>query len=491
MANGASLLMRMPSWLTPREVGWTDSIVVPFAPETKASGVNNTGFYKAAWYSTERNAPALKNGERLILHFGAVDFAASVWVNEHLVVQHEGGYTSFSADITDALRVESGSTNFVACITLRAFDNPHDLEKNRGKQDWLRDAHGIWYPRTTGIWQTVWWEVVPAVHIDYLSWSPSLKDWSVSIEAELKGSSHSALVLDIELSCGGRVLAREMHNLTESELRVGRILRTLCLHEVLQRLELPDNQMPDLRNWLIWSPERPNLIEAKVRLRTDEGIMLDAVESYTALRSFERRGRELLLNDEPISRRLRSEHGPGMLRLALDQGYWRESGMTPPDDRAIERDVLIAKSLFHGVRKHNKIEDPRFLYWADVHGLLVWQELPSAYLFSPLSMQRSINLWQEAIRRDKSHPCIIAWVPINESWQVPRLAQKSALGELQRQFVSSMYYLTKALTNGAVVVGNDGWGNDRHRHSCYPRLSLGSRGVYVGDMLTTKRRSRL
>lgn len=439
---------------TPDQVNWTHTIQVPFAPETPMSGINQTGFFKAVWYRLQRKAPSLKPSERLILHFGAVDFAATVWMNGREVKKHEGGYTPFFVDITPYL---AGGPDALQTIEVRAFDNPHDFEQNRGKQDWLVDAHGIWYPRTTGIWQTVWWEVVNDTHIAYIGWQPSMQDWTIEIDMEVTGPRVDGLMFRVDLECNGRQLARNIFGFTQHELQIGRVKRQIRLADIDRMWLIPENPWRELNEWLVWSPEHPNLIQARVRLITDTGAAMDEVASYTAFRSFQRRGNQLYLNGAPISDRFRNGPKPGMLRLALEQGYWRESGMTPPNDEAIERDVLLAKSTFHGVRKHNKIEDPRYLYWADVHGLLVWEELPSAYLFSPLSAQRSAALWMEAIRRDKNHPCIIAWVPINESWQVPQLEPDTPEAEAQRQYVTMMYHMTKSLTRNAVVVGNDGW----------------------------------
>ncbi|HEX5480615.1 MAG TPA: glycoside hydrolase family 2, partial [Dehalococcoidia bacterium] len=143
-------------WHRPEQVGWQREIVVPFAPETPASGIGDTGFHPMCWYRRTFAAPALAGGERLVLHFGAVDYAARVWVNGALVATHEGGYTPFAADLTDHL-VDGEQT-----VVVRVEDDPHDMAKPRGKQDWELAPHGIWYPRTTGIWQTVWIERVPA-----------------------------------------------------------------------------------------------------------------------------------------------------------------------------------------------------------------------------------------------------------------------------------------------------------------------------------------
>jgi hypothetical protein len=167
------------------------------------------------------------------------------------------------------------------------------------------------------------------------------------------------------------------------------------------------------------------------------------VQSYTALRAVAVQGDRVTLNGRPLQ-----------LRLVLDQGYWEGTGQTPPDDAALKRDVELARAMgFNGVRKHQKIEDPRYLYWADKLGLLVWEEMPSAYRFTRDSVLRVVREWTEAIERDFSHPCVIAWVPINESWGVPNLPDNAP----ERHYVQSLYYLTRTLDPTRPVIGNDGW----------------------------------
>jgi hypothetical protein len=170
---------------------------------------------------------------------------------------------------------------------------------------------------------------------------------------------------------------------------------------------------------------------------------VDAVKSYTALRSIATQGDRFILNGRPWP-----------LRLVLDQGYWENSGQTAPHDDAFLRDILLVKAMgFNGVRKHQKIEDPRFLYWADHLGLLVWEEMPSAYRYTERSVERLTREWMDVLKRDWSHPCIVAWVPFNESWGVPDLPDSPA----QRHYVQALYHLTKTLDPTRPVIGNDGW----------------------------------
>lgn len=410
-------------WRTPREVRWNGTITVPFAPETAASGVGDTGFYRRCWYRRAFDVPPLGKNERLLLHFGAVDWAATVWVNGALAGCHEGGYTPFSLDLTDLL-VEGPQT-----VVVRADDDPADLAKPRGKQDWKLEPHSIWYPRTTGIWQTVWLERVPSTWIGSVRWVPNLERWEIGFEAWVEGEPRERLWLSVKLWANGQLLADDTYKVVAGEVH--------------RRIALSDPGIDDFRNELLWSPEKPTLIEAHLHLWAGREEPLDTVRSYTALRSIAVQGNRLVLNGRPY-----------YLRLVLDQGYWPESGLTPPGDAALQRDVELVKAMgFNGVRKHQKIEDPRFLYWADRLGLLVWEEMPSAYRFTKRSIQRLTREWMEAVRRDLSHPCIIAWVPFNESWGVPNLPDNLA----ERNWVRALFHLTKTLDPTRPVIGNDGW----------------------------------
>jgi beta-galactosidase/beta-glucuronidase len=410
-------------WRRPEEVEWNATIQVPFAPETPASGIGDTGFYRRCWYTRSFEAPGLRRGERLLLHFGAVDWAATVWINGCLAVCHEGGYTPFSADITDLLGPGAQT------VAVRVDDDPADLSKPRGKQDWQLEPHSIWYPRTTGIWQTVWLEKVPSTWIGSVRWTPSLERWEIGFEAWLEGEPRERLRLGVKLRANGQLLADDTY--------------TVVAGEVHRRIALSDPGIDDFRNELLWSPSKPTIIEASLQLWADRGELLDEVKSYTALRSIAVQGNRLVLNGRPY-----------FLRLVLDQGYWPETGLTAPNDDALRHDVELAKAMgFNGVRKHQKIEDPRYLHWADRMGLLVWEEMPSAYRFNKRSIQRLTREWMEVVRRDYSHPSIIAWVPFNESWGVPNLPDNQP----ERHWVRSIYHLTKTLDPTRPVIGNDGW----------------------------------
>jgi beta-galactosidase/beta-glucuronidase len=411
-------------WHAPENVTWNEQeIRVPFAPETAASGVEHTGFFMACWYRRQFRCPTLSEGQRLWLHFGAVDYAASVWVNGKLAVQHEGGHTPFKADITELL------VRGVETIVVRAHDDPHDLAKPRGKQDWQLHPHSIWYHRTTGIWQTVWLEPTPSSFISHLRWNPNVQHWEIGVEAHLAGERTEGMRLGIKLWVGDNVLADDSYAIVSGEVH--------------RRIALSDPGIDDYRNELLWSPASPTLIQARLQLLDAQGKVIDTVRSYTALRSIAVQGDRFVLNGRPYQ-----------LRLVLDQGYWVDCGITPPNDDALRRDVELTKAMgFNGVRKHQKIESPGYLYWADTLGLLVWEEMPSAYRFTRPSIERLTREWMEVIERDSSHPCIVAWMPFNESWGVPDLPDSPA----QRHYVQALYHLTKTLDPTRPVIGNDGW----------------------------------
>ena len=428
-------------------VGWQGDIRVPYPPESELSGVHDTSYHPVIWYKRSFTLESQPE-KRIHLHFGAVDYAAEVWVNGQRVARHEGGHTPFSADITDCLQ-EGEQT-----VVVRAADDPLDLHKPRGKQEWQREPHGIWYPRTTGIWQSVWLEFVAERAVASVRFTPDLPRLAIQTEVALAGDC-AGCRLEVRFTLGDLVLAednwsipsnqpasdtssskpsdkRTSSNLTLGQATPDKLTRTVHL------------SMPGLDEFrhLLWSPEHPNLIDVALTLRQGETV-LDEVQSYTALRSVEARNGKFYLNGRPY-----------FLRLALDQGYWDESLLSAPNDDALKKDVELAKAMgFNGVRKHQKIENPRYLYWADKLGLLVWEEMPSAYAFSPETVNRLTREWTEVVKRDYNHPCIVTWVCFNESWGVPDLPHSAE----QRNLVAALYHLTKALDGSRPVVGNDGW----------------------------------
>jgi beta-galactosidase/beta-glucuronidase len=401
---------------------------VPFAPEAPASGLGDAGPHTVVGYRREFDVPPAWRDRRVFLRFGAVDRVADVWVNGQHVVRHEGGYTPFSADVTDALRFDGRDV-----VEVRAEDDPLDMGAPRGKQDWESEPHSIWYPRTTGIWQSVWLEPVAPVRVERVVATTDLASFALDLTVELAGVAHgtavsAGLTLRVEvLRAGERVV--------DDRVGVGGPW-------VRRRLHLPDPGIDDARDRWLWTPEHPHLLELELTLSFGDEV-IDVVRSHTALRTVEASADGFLLNGRPYP-----------LRLVLDQGYWPDGHLTAPSSDALRHDVEMVKALgFNGVRKHQKLEDPRFLAWADRLGLLVWSELPSAYAYGPATLAQLSNLLAEAVGRDAGHPSLVAWVVANESWGFPDLPRRAD----QRHAVLALTHMAKALDPSRPVVGNDGW----------------------------------
>lgn len=409
------------------EAPFTRTITVPFPPESRASGIHDTGEHAVVWYRrTFRldDVGGWRRGRRLLLHFGAVDYAARVWVNGRLVGEHEGGHSSFGLDVTEA--VVDGDDQV---IVVRAEDQPRDLAQPRGKQFWEPEPRRIWYHRTTGIWQPVWLEAVDRLHIDEIRWAPAIDRGLVGLHVTLSREPDRPLRLRLRLSLRGDLMADDVYLVTRREMR-----REIGLEPVVLNIG---------RRRLLWAPSYPNLVDALLVLEDEDGSVLDEVHSYVGLRSVAATDGLFLLNGLP-----------SYLRLVLSQGYWPETHLAAPSDDAIRREVALIKELgFNGVRNHQKVEDPRFLYECDRQGLFVWSEMPSAYTFSERAVERFTREWLEVVKRDLSHPSIVTWVPFNESWGLPDLPGSEA----QRAFVRGIYGLTHALDPTRPVIGNDGW----------------------------------
>ena len=396
-----------------RDRPFTKRIVVPYAFQTRLSGVGDPTFHDIVWYRRKFEIPAAWQGRRVLLNFGAVDYAATVWVNGEQAATHRGGHTPFGADITDWLKPSDN------VVTVRVADPSTDRTIPRGKQYWKETSESIFYTRTTGIWQPVWIEAVQPTRITALRMTPDVDRAQVLVQAATAAAAADRR-LRVSLTLRGEPVA-------QSESACG--ARGCSTVLSLDRQEL-------------WSPERPTLYDATIELLTGSQVR-DVVSSYVGLRKVGVHDGRVYLNNAPY-----------YLRLVLDQGYWPESLLTPPSDEAIQYDIKMTKAMgFNGARKHQKVEDPRWLYWADRMGLLVWGEMANAYFYSPEYVSRFVGEWQEAVARDYNHPSIVAWVPLNESWGVPDVLTDAT----QQEHVKSLYRLTRSLDATRLVVDNDGW----------------------------------
>lgn len=406
------------------------TIVVPYPPESPASGIDDPSYHPVVWYSRVLTAEETDRGDagaRILLHFGAVDYAATVWLNGSQVATHAGGHSPFSTDITDYLTGHGDDL-----LVVRAVDRPLDVGQPRGKQEWLPEPHEIWYRRTTGIWQPVWIEQAAPTHITELTWRPTRGTDSVELELLLNRPLTPHATVDVELSYDGTLLAR------------------LSVQAAASGAPIFDIPLRDQRNGqhyekLTWSPENPRLIDAKVTVTDGESV--DTVASYLGLRTVGVTAGRFLLNDRPF-----------FVRAVLEQGFWPESHLAAPSTAALRAEVqLILDMGFNTARIHQKAEDPRFLYWADRLGLLLWGEAPAAYEFTTSAVSDLTREWVELVRRDRSHPSIVTWVPMNESWGVRDILTDAP----QRAFSRGLADLTRALDPTRPVVSNDGWEHTR------------------------------
>ncbi|ANE48202.1 glycoside hydrolase family 2 [Paenibacillus swuensis] len=406
-----------------RDKAFTKKIQVPFTFESELSGIADPSFHDVVWYRRQVNLPETFNGKRTIIHFGAVDYEASVWVNGELVAAHEGGHTPFQADITNAL-VEGDNT-----IVVKAVDYGKDVFLPRGKQFWEEKSRSIFYTRTTGIWQSVWLEAVSPVHLGKVKYISDIDKNEISIRTFMNGLEERTtrnVQLRVTISFAGKEITQDTYRVNVPEQS-----RTVSL------VGLNDHSMDRF-----WSPERPNLYDVEYVVTVD-GQETDRVTSYFGMRKISLESGKFNLNNRPY-----------LLKMVLDQGYFPDGNLTPPSDEAIKRDVELMKEMgFNGARKHQKVEDPRFMYWCDKLGLLVWGEAANAYDYSQEYVRRFTKEWQEAMDRDFNHPCIAVWVPLNESWGVPNIQ----VDQEQQQHALAMYHLTKSLDPTRLVVSNDGW----------------------------------
>jgi beta-galactosidase/beta-glucuronidase len=387
------------------------NITVPYCFESRLSGIGDTAFHPWIWYRRSVTLPADWKGRRVLLHFGAVNYWSMVWVNGKMAGSHEGGNTPFAFDVTPLLQPGAN------VLTVRAHFPPTDRYIPRGKQFWEPKSKSIFYTRTSGIWQSVWMEPVGASYLDRVKITPAT-DGAVRLEFAIARPQP-----DLEITASASFAGQAAASAT-AHTSTARTTALLAINE------------PRL-----WSPSSPNLYDLALELRRG-GVVLDRVETYFGIRSVTAEDGKVLLNGNPI-----------FLKMVLDQGYWPESILTPPTDEAIQYDIRMTKEMgFNGARKHQKLEDPRYLYWADHMGFLVSSEMANAYEFDDAYVGRFTREWTAAVERDYNHPSVVIWAPINESWGVPNLRDPR-----QQNHLKSLYALTHSLDATRLVVDNEGW----------------------------------
>lgn len=363
-------------------------IVVPFPFEARLSGIGLGGeVHERLRYGRRFEVPEDWRGRRVLLHFGAVDWRATVEVDGRRVGGHSGGYTHFALDLD---KLDPSAEHEVVVDV----EDPAEGFQMRGKQ---RGSGGIWYTRTTGIWQPVWLEAVSAVYVQ-----------SFSLETALDGTVRVAV---------------QTSEPDEVEVRVG---------GESVRFTAPGTAGLNVDSPSLWSPDRPTLYP--VEIETAGG---DAISSYTAFRSVDRSGAEILLNGEPIS-----------LCGVLDQGFWPDGVYAAPSDDALRADVEAAKAMgFNLARMHVKVADPRWYAWCDRLGLLVAQDLPSSHdLSTDEARAQFVREADEIVAQLRSHPSVVMWICFNEDW-----------GEPPPDFQRALVRRVRAADPSRLVVDASGW----------------------------------
>ena len=391
-------------------------INLPFTYETQLSGVNEQTPHSTVWYS--KTVGKNKKGKRTILNFEGADYITTVYVNGKMVGVHKGAYSRFSFDITKYLTKEEN------LLTVRCDDDNHPVQV-RGKQRWEKQNFGCWYVQTTGIYKTVWLEYVSDVHLTSLKITPSLEDFSVTFDAALC-NPQDGVEIRYDISFGGKLI----QSVVASACEINSIAR-VCINSTKLTHQIQ-----------YWSHAAPHLYDVDITV-TKNGKVVDRLGSYFGLRDYRAQDGKLLLNCVPF-----------YAKLLLDQGYWPQSGITPPSEEAIVEDIRLCKEMgFNGVRKHQKVEDERFFYYADIMGFTVWCELPSNHWASDDATCDITKEWLDIVRQNYSHPSLVTWVIFNESWGVRNIY----LSEEQQNLATGLYYLTKSIDKMRPVISNDGW----------------------------------
>lgn len=393
-------------------------INVPFTYQYAASGIGDESIHETVWY--RRTFTFDKKGVRSILCFNGSDYVTDVWVNGKHAITHTGAYAPFSADITKF--VKKGDN----VIVVRCYD-PFDPTIPRGKQSWTGKKFACWYIPNTGIWQSVWIEYCGDDGIANYTLTPDIDTCSFS--GEITTMYAKADELEISVSYKGNLIKKQRVSLDGKHTRY-----TVRLME----LDFVDESF-------FWTPENPNLFYVDFRLFTGNRCV-DVAHTRFGMRkvSVDNAG-NICLNNRKLYQ-----------RLILDQGYWDESGITPPSAESLKQDIELSKAMgYNGARKHQKFEDPYFYYYADELGFLTWCEMPSAYNFNATEVAAITNEWQEIVAVARNFTSTVCYVPLNESWGV----RKIIIDENQQNFARSLYFLTKALDKSRLVSTNDGWEN--------------------------------
>ena len=386
--------------------GWTNSkglskkITVPFCPESELSGIGYTDFIPCVWYQRNINIPAEWNGKKILLHFGAADYETKVYVDGKMVGEHKGAGSSFNFDITSY--VKAGQQ---ANLVVRVYDNLRGGMQPGGKQCTALYSAGCSYTRVTGIWQTVWMEAVNEQALKNVFANPDIDQQQLVVRPEFYNEGNNN-TLTVEVKDGKKTVAKRTSQASNQSTIV-----------------LP------IKNAHLWSPEDPYLYDVKYTVKNAQGEVIDEVSSYMGMRKVHISGGYFYLNNKPYFQ-----------RLVLDQGYYPDGIWTAPSDEALRQDIEMSKAVgFNGARLHQKVFEERYYYWADKLGYLTWGEEASWVLNinNELAVRNFLTEWAEIVVRDRNHPSLVTWTPLNETW--------NATPGVYVRFVNDLYDLTKAI----------------------------------------------
>ena len=386
--------------------GWTSSkglskkITVPFCPESELSGIGYTDFIPCVWYQRNINIPAEWNGKKILLHFGAADYETKVYVDGKMVGEHKGSGSSFNFDIT--AYVKAGQQ---ANLVVRVYDNLRGGMQPGGKQCTALFSAGCSYTRVTGIWQTVWMEAVNEQALKNVFAIPDIDQQQLVVRPEFYNEDNNN-TLTVEVKDGKKTVAKRTAQASNQSTIV-----------------LP------IKNAHLWSPEDPYLYDVKYTVKNAQGEVIDEVSSYMGMRKVHISGGYFYLNNKPYFQ-----------RLVLDQGYYPDGIWTAPSDEALRQDIEMSKAVgFNGARLHQKVFEERYYYWADKLGYLTWGEEASWVLNinNELAVRNFLTEWAEIVVRDRNHPSLVTWTPLNETW--------NATPGVYVRFVNDLYDLTKAI----------------------------------------------
>ncbi|KAL2869003.1 glycoside hydrolase family 2 protein [Aspergillus lucknowensis] len=434
------------------------TITVPYAFQTPASGINLQEAHEVIWYErsiSDIRTPAQRDlgNNHLVLRFGAVDYECSVWVDGRLYAEHRGGQVPFDVDITGAFPPSAAAAGEVRRrVTIRVRDSPTDLTQPRGKQYWGPVPESIFYTPTSGIWQGVWVESVPRVRVRDASGGTVLRGdvGQGRLEGVVAIAGRPALercTVGVVVSLAGEEVGRQTGEVPVGEDSVEISVDMRVSGDVAGKIRreagITDGAWQD--GVALWAPEHPNLYDIAISLSGEDGTVVDEVHTTIGMRSisWENGDGTFRLNGKPYFQ-----------ALVLDQGYWPDTGLTPPSPDALKADIEMSKKMgFNGCRKHQKVEDPVFLYWADRLGYLVWDEIGNAYEFSHEYVERFNDEWSQVVKRDRNHPSVVVWTPINESWGYKNLKDNVK----ERHHIRFLYSLTKSLDPTRPINDNCGW----------------------------------